>query len=152
MTIELIADGVHLHPALYSYVAATTAANRIALVTDAMDAAGLGDGSYRLGAMDVDVSDGVAHIVGTDTIPGSTTTMDRLFRAAVANLDTKAHPERPSDAALLSAVEQTSVNPARTLDRDDIGRLEVGRRADVVVLDHQLAVRKILVGGENHRL
>jgi N-acetylglucosamine-6-phosphate deacetylase len=139
VTVELIADGTHLDPALYRYVSRTAGADRVALVTDAMAATGLGDGAYRLGDMAVDVRDGVARIAGTDTIAGSTTTMDQLFRNAVGGPAT--------DDALLRAVRQTAANPARVLGRADIGALEPGRRADLVVLDADLRVTGVVGGG-----
>ena len=144
VTVELIADGIHLDPALYRHVGRTVGPDRVALVTDAMAAAGLGDGDYRLGEMAVDVRDGVARIAGTDTIAGSTTTMDQLFRNAVG-----AAGGPPTDDALLRAVRQTATNPARVLGRTDSGALEPGRRADVVVLDADLHVTGVLVGGED---
>ena len=85
VTVELIADGIHLHPALYRHISDTTDPDRVALVTDAMVAAAFRDGTYQLGPMQVTVTDGVAHLTGTDTIAGSTTTTDRLFRAAAAD-------------------------------------------------------------------
>jgi N-acetylglucosamine-6-phosphate deacetylase len=139
VTVELIADGTHLDPALYRYVSRTAGPDRVALVTDAMAATGLGDGAYRLGDMAVDVRGGVARIAGTDTIAGSTTTMDQLFRNAVGG--------PASDDALLRAVRQTAANPARVLGRADIGALEPGRRADLVVLDADLRVAGVVVGG-----
>ena len=142
VTVELIADGIHLDPALYRHVGRTVGPDRVALVTDAMAAAGLGDGGYRLGEMAVDVRAGVARIAGTDTIAGSTTTMDQLFRNAV---DAVGGP--PTDDALLRAVRQTATNPARVLGRADIGALEPGRRADIVVLDADLRVAGVVVGG-----
>jgi N-acetylglucosamine-6-phosphate deacetylase len=146
VAVELIADGTHLHPALYRYVTRTAGPDRVVLVTDAMAAAGLGDGRYRLGPMAVDVTGGVARIAGTDTIAGSTATMDRLFRAAVR---TWSEPGAvPTDEALLHAVRQTSGNPARVLGRTDVGGLEPGRRADFVVLDADLRVTGVVVGGD----
>ena len=83
VTVELITDGVHLHPALYRDVSRSVGPDRVALVTDAMAAAGMADGAYRLGPLAVDVVDGVARVAGTDTIAGSTATMDQVFRYAV---------------------------------------------------------------------
>jgi N-acetylglucosamine-6-phosphate deacetylase len=74
VTVELITDGVHLHPALYREVSRSVGPHRVALVTDAMAAAGMPDGAYRLGSLAVDVVDGVAKVAGTDTIAGSTAT------------------------------------------------------------------------------
>lgn len=151
VTVELIADGTHLHPALYRHTSRIIAADRLALVTDAMAAADLGDGSYRLGSLRVSVTGGVAHIAGTDTIAGSTTTMDQLFRTAVTGGSTEptsAHlPVEPSDDALLRGVRQTSVNPARTQGWTEVGELTPGRRADLVVLDEHLQLIEVIQGG-----
>jgi N-acetylglucosamine-6-phosphate deacetylase len=147
VTVELIADGTHLHPALYRYVTRTVGPDRVALVTDAMAAVGLGDGRYRLGPMEVDVVDGVARIAGTETIAASTATMDQLFRLAVRAWAAGPGAEVPTDEALLHAARQTSANPARVLGRTDIGLLEPGRRADFVVLDADLRVTDVVVRG-----
>lgn len=140
VTLEMITDGTHLHPALYRQVATRAGSARVSLVTDAMAAAGMPDGSYGLGALAVQVADGVARLAGSDTIAGSTATMDRLFRFAVG----QAGPDR--DAALLTAVEQTSVTPARALGLPD-ARLAVGAPADLVLLDRELAVAGVLCKG-----
>ena len=148
VTVELIADHIHVHPALHGMVSRTVGPERVALVTDAMSAADLGDGTYRLGQMDVDVLDGVAKIAGTDILAGSTTTMDTLFRGAALNLSGRgATPMDVTDAALVTASRQASGNPARVLGSEDIGRLGTGLRADIVVLDGDLRVRRVIVGG-----
>lgn len=115
--------------------------DRVTLVTDAMAAAGMPDGSYRLGTLGVDVVDGVARVAGTDTIAGSTATMDQLFRFAVE------HGPSDPDAALLQAVRQTSVNPACAVGFPTVG-LHVGGRADLVVLNGALQVELVIRGGE----
>lgn len=153
VSIELIADGTHLHPAIHRHIVRSVGSDRVTLVTDAMSAAGLGDGDYQLGSMPVVVAHGVAHIAGTDTIAGGTATMDQLFRRAVQQgSPTGSEPPRPPDdpldaAALLSAVRQTSVNAARTLGRTDIGLIRPGMRADLVVVNQRLAVTEIIIGG-----
>ena len=140
VTVEVIADGVHVDAALYRHVTHSAGPERVTLVTDAMAAAGMSDGAYRIGPLAVDVTDGVAHLAGTETIAGSTATMDRLFRFAVA------HCGRPRDEALMLAVLQSSINPARALGLADPA-LQPGARADLVVLDDQLAVAAVLAGG-----
>ncbi len=140
VTVELIADGVHVDPALYRHVSVAAGPGRLSLVTDAMAAAGMADGAYRLGALAVDVVDRVAHIAGTDTIAGSTATMDRLFRFAVA------HCGLAADEALLLAVRQSSINPARALGLPGAG-LALGAHADLVVLDADLAVAGVMQRG-----
>lgn len=142
VTVELITDGVHIDPAIYRLVDKTTGMQRISLITDAMAATGMSDGRYHLGPLAVDVADGVARVAGTDTIAGSTATMDRVFRFAVA------HSGVPHDEALLAAVAQTSVNPARALGLPAAAGLAAGAAADLVVLDADLAVTRVLRRGE----
>ncbi len=146
VTVELIVDGVHLHPAMYDHVLRWVGSSRIALVTDAMAAAGMADGAYRLGTLDVSVQDGRAHVAGTDTIAGGTATTDRLFRVALGG------PAGLSDdARLLAAVEQTSGVPLRALGlpaRD----LSVGAPADLVVLTPALEVERVLASSANSDL
>ncbi len=140
VTVELINDGVHLHPALYRNVTEWVGPDRVALITDAMAAAGMSDGAYTLGALDVDVTDGVARVAGTDTIAGSTATMVLVFRNAVlgCGLD--------REAALQLAVKQACLNPARAMGLD-AGDLVVGGPADLVVLDDDLRVTGVLHRG-----
>jgi N-acetylglucosamine-6-phosphate deacetylase len=141
VTVEVILDGHHVHPALYAMVSRTAGPGRVALVTDAMVAAGMPDGDYRLGDLDVTVAAGLAVLTGTSTIAGSTTTMDVGFRTAVR---TGGGPA--SDAALLRAVDQTSTTPARTLGLP-CGSLRTGGAADMVVLDADLAVSRVMRAG-----
>jgi N-acetylglucosamine-6-phosphate deacetylase len=140
VTVELITDGVHIDPAIYRLVNKTTGPQRISLITDAMAATGMSDGRYYLGPLAVDVAAGVARVAGTDTIAGSTATMDRVFRFAVT------HSGAPRDEALLAAVAQTSVNPARALGLP-AAELTAGAAADLVVLDGDLAVAGVLRRG-----
>lgn len=141
VTVEVIADGVHVDPALYRHVTRSAGDDRVALVTDAMAAAGMADGAYTIGPLAVDVTDGVAHLAGTRTIAGSTATMDRLFRFAVE------HSDLPADEALLLAVRQSSINPAHALGLPD-PTLTVNAAADLVVMDANLEVTAVLHRGE----
>ncbi|WP_139360627.1 N-acetylglucosamine-6-phosphate deacetylase [Mycobacterium sp. D16R24] len=102
VTIELIADGVHIHPAIYRMVLATVGPDRIALVTDAMCAAGMPDGAYQLGQLPVTVACGEARL-SDGTIAGSTASMADLHRFAV------------TQAGSAVATLQTSVNPRRAV-------------------------------------
>ncbi len=138
--VELIADGVHLHPAVLRTVFAAKP-GRCVLVTDAMAAAGAADGDYRLGPMAIEVRDGVARLAEDGSrqgaIAGSTLTMDAAVRYAV----------REAGLPLLDVVHAASTAPARVLGLDDVGALEPGRRADVVVLDAGLAVVRVMRAG-----
>ena len=140
VTVELITDGVHVDPAIYRHVTRSVGPDRVSLITDAMAATGMADGVYHLGPITVDVVAGVARVAGTDTIAGSTATMDRQLRFAVD------HSGLPRDEALMVAVRQASINPARALGLPDAG-LAPGASADLVVLDSELTVTGVLYQG-----
>ncbi len=140
VTVELITDGVHVDPAIYRHVSRSAGPDRVSLITDAISAAGMADGTYSLGPLAVDVVGGVARVAGTQTIAGSTATMDHQFRFAVQNSGL------PRDEALLAAVRQASINPARALGLRAKG-LVPGADADLVVLDADLAVTGVLRRG-----
>ncbi|WP_409434952.1 N-acetylglucosamine-6-phosphate deacetylase [Mycobacterium sp. SMC-14] len=143
VTVELIADGVHLHAGVIRHVVATAGPDRVALVTDAMAAAGAGDGAFTLGGLDVDVTEGVARLRGSATIAGSTATMDRLFATAVRLLGA----EIGIEAAIAAAVRMTSSTPAHTLGLHRTGVLAAGRDADLVVLDRDWRVSRVMRRG-----
>jgi N-acetylglucosamine-6-phosphate deacetylase len=134
--VELIADGVHLHPAVVR-LAATPKPHRAVLVTDAMAAAGAGDGDYDLGPMRVEVRSGVARLAGQGAIAGSTLTMASAVRFAVLE----------AGLPIEDAVRAASASPAAMLGLDRVGALRPGLRADLVVLDADLAVHRVLRGG-----
>ncbi len=133
--LELIMDGVHVRPELVAFVAASTPA-RVVFVTDAMAAAASSDGDYVLGELPVEVRDGVARIAGTDTIAGSTLTLDRAVRNAVA-----------AGIPFAQAVRAATQVPADYLSLPDVGRLAAGKQADVAVLDDDLRVTRVLHRG-----
>ena len=136
--VELVADGVHLHPAVLRTVF-TARPGRCVLVTDAMAAAGLGDGDFRLGGQPVEVRDGVARLAdgpGRGTIAGSTLTLDAAVRQAVR-----------AGVPLLEAVTAATATPARAWGLDDVGTLGAGSRADLVVLDEHLEVARVMRSG-----
>ncbi|MEZ7002793.1 N-acetylglucosamine-6-phosphate deacetylase [Streptomyces sp. AD55] len=128
VTVELINDGTHLHPASLQLAFHHAGADRVAFITDAMDAAGFGDGRYMLGPLEVEVADGVARLVEGGTIAGSTLTLDRAFKRAVT-------VDRLPVGDVVAAI---SANPARLLGLSDrVGSLEPGKDADLVVLDEE---------------
>lgn len=138
IAIELINDGVHLHDAITAMALTTAGPGRTALITDAMAAAGMPDGDYTLGHLEVRVSDGIARLAGEGAIAGSTLTMDTALRRAVRDLR----------VPIVEAVHAASTTPARLLGLGDrLGSLEPGRRADLVVLDDDLAVTAVMVRG-----
>jgi N-acetylglucosamine-6-phosphate deacetylase len=136
VSVQVILDGVHL-AADTARLVWQAAAGRVALVTDAIAGAGLGDGSYRLASVDFKVTDGVARR-SDSTLAGSTVPMIEALRNLV-------ELGAPVAAALAAASEV----PARIAGRDDVGRLEPGAEADVVVLNDRLEIERVLAAGED---
>ena len=136
VTLELVLDGHHVHPAMAGLLFAA-APGRIALVTDAMAAAGVGDGDYRLGGLDVVVRDGRATLGPDGPLAGSTLTQDAALRFAIG-----------MDLSPLEAITALTATPARALGlHDRLGRIAPGFAADVVVLDRDWTVRHVWADG-----
>ncbi|WP_310727127.1 N-acetylglucosamine-6-phosphate deacetylase [Streptomyces sp. N2A] len=142
ITVELINDGTHLHPAMLQLAVREAGNGRVAFITDAMGAAGMDDGMYPLGPMQVEVRDGVARISDGPTagsIAGSTLTLDRAFQRAVL----------VDGLTVDQAVQALSATPARLLGIDDrTGSLAAGKDADLVVLDAAFALVGVMRRGE----
>ncbi|PSM44563.1 N-acetylglucosamine-6-phosphate deacetylase [Streptomyces dioscori] len=139
ITVELINDGVHLHPASLQLAFHHAGGGRVAFITDAMDAAGFGDGRYMLGPLEVEVADGVARLVEGGSIAGSTLTLDRAFKRAVT-------VDRLPVEDVVAAI---SANPARQLGLyDRVGSLEPGKDADLVVLNSAFELKGVMRRGE----
>ncbi len=134
--VELIADGVHLHPAVVRLVA-DRKPHLTVLVTDAMAAAGNDDGDYVLGTMAVRVRDGVARLAETGAIAGSTLTMAAAVRFAVQR----------AGLPIEDAVRAATASPAAMLGLERTGALRPGFGADLVVLDADLEVERVLQRG-----
>jgi len=141
VTAELILDAVHVHPDV-ARLLLDAAPGRIALISDAMAAAGAADGTYRLGSLDVTVTDGVARLRQPDgspgSIAGSTLTLDHALRAATQRCG----------MGLPAAVAALTWVPARALGLDDrLGRLAPGYAADAVLLSEAYQVRAVWGAG-----
>ena len=139
MVVEVIADGVHLDARTVAHVFALAAEDHVVLVTDAMAAAGMADGRYRLGALDVTVEEGVATLTEGGAIAGGTAHLVEVLRHAVLE----------AGVELVAAVRAASTVPARVLGlEDEIGSLAAGRRADVLMVDRALRPVTVLRGGQ----
>ena len=135
LSADIIADGVHLDPAIVKLFAAAKGPEQTVLITDATSATGMPDGRYRLGSFEVDVRDGKCMADGK--LAGSVLTMDR----AVRNL------ARFAEWDLAQAVAAASQNPARVARLANKGVLTVGADADFVVLTPEGEVVRSFVGG-----
>lgn len=137
VTAELIADTIHVHPGAMKMLLRCLGPDRVVLITDAMAGAGLTDGEYDLVGHRVTVRDGRATLAD-GTIAGSAATLDMCVR----NL----HQE--VGVPLLDAVKMASLNPARVLGLGGTrGSLEVGKKADLVVIDENVNVNLTMVEG-----
>jgi N-acetylglucosamine-6-phosphate deacetylase len=134
---ELICDGLHVHPDAVRVYWKAKGADRAMLITDAMSAAGMPDGNYKLGELDVRVVNGRC-VIGEDTLAGSTLTLDQ----AVANF------ARFTGASINEVSKLVSRNPARMAGVEtQTGSLAVGRRADITVLSPKNEVVETILGG-----
>lgn len=134
--VQLIADGVHV-AAEAILTACRAARGRVALVSDTIAAAGLGDGAFRVGPVEVLVERGVSRLAD-GTLAGAVRPLAWGMRA-LAELG----------VSIPEAVDAVTRTPARILGREDAGRLSLGGPADIVVLDDHLAVADVLVGGRS---
>lgn len=135
---ELICDGVHIHPTSIQLALRELSVDRTCMITDAMSATGVADGQYKLGELDVTVKDGVARLTEAGNIAGSTLTLDVALKFVVDNCG----------VSLEDASQMLSANPARVLGLADRGTLEPAKRADLVILDHSLALTGVYQAGQ----
>jgi N-acetylglucosamine-6-phosphate deacetylase len=145
VSCEVIVDGAHLHDATVRLVARAAGPGNLVLVTDAMTAAGMADGSYQLGELAVTVSGGVARLTGAPgqpgtpgAIAGSTATMDAVVRRAIASVG----------LGVAEVAQAAATTPARRLGLGEVtGALRPGLAADIVILDEALRVTAVVARG-----
>ncbi|HYI66227.1 MAG TPA: N-acetylglucosamine-6-phosphate deacetylase [Candidatus Limnocylindrales bacterium] len=135
---ELINDGIHLHDATARAAFGAAGSGRVALVTDAIAAAGTGESEVRLGSAAVRVAGGAARLADGQTLAGSTLTMDMALLRAVHDLG----------VPIETAVQAASTTPARLVGlAEETGSLAAGRAADLVVLGDELEVEAVMADG-----
>lgn len=142
MTVEIIADGIHLPKPLLQFVYKFKGADKTALCTDAMRGAGMPDGEYILGSLangqKVVIEDGVAKLPDRSAFAGSVATTDRLVRTMV----------QIADIPLIDAIRMMTLTPARILHVDSQkGSLEEGKDADIVIFDNHINVTTTISEG-----
>lgn len=143
MDVEIIADGAHLPAALLKLVYKIKGADRTALITDAMRAAGMPEGESVLGnlktGLKVIVEDGVAKLPDRTSFAGSVATADRLVRTMI----------KLADVPLEKAVTMITKTPARIMKVDDKkGSLAKGKNADIVIFDEDINIKMTMVKGQ----
>lgn len=140
--VELVCDGVHLHPDVIAMAIAAAGPDRVALITDAMLATGMADGDYRLGGLDVTVRAGVARLRTDDdslgSIAGSTLTMAAAFAFCVQRLG----------MSVAEVARMAATTPARWHGLDHVGVLQRGRRADLAVVDDRGDLLRLMAAGD----
>ena len=134
-TVELICDGLHLHPAAVR-LAMQLFGEHAALISDSLRCAGMPDGDYELGGLPIRLGGGVARLLD-GTLAGSSINVGEAVRRAVK-----------FGVPLESAIRAATSTPARSVRLTDCGELAPGKRADIVVLDAELNVKTVFVGGE----
>lgn len=134
--VELIADGQHVHRALWSLITRAKPVDRLLLVSDAISLAGVGDGRARVGDLEVEVVGDLVTLAGTTTLAGSVIALDTAVRNLVA-----------TGVPLPAAVAAASRNPLTLLGVTDRGRIALGQAADLVELDDNLRVRRVMRAG-----
>ena len=135
-SVELICDGLHIHPAV---IRATYKmfGDKLNLISDSLRCAGMPDGDYELGGQPITMKNGKATLTGTDTLAGSSISMlDALRNVVKFGL--------PLEAAVYAA----STAPAQAAGLSDIGAIEAGRAADLLVLDKDLNLKAVFINGE----
>jgi N-acetylglucosamine-6-phosphate deacetylase len=138
LTVEVIADGIHIHPIVLKMLTQIKESEKLVLITDAMRATGFKEGTYDLGGQEVIVTKGQAKLKD-GTLAGSVLTMDK----AVENMVTKV------GISLLNAVQMASFNPAKSIGIEDKkGSLEPGKDADIVILNKNLETELTMVTGK----
>ena len=138
LIVEMIADGIHLHPMVLKMLTQIKESEKLVLITDAMRATGFKEGIYDLGGQEVIVTQGQAKLKN-GTLAGSVLTMDQ----AVKNLVTKVGISLPK------AIQMASFNPAKSIGVDDKkGSLEPGKDADIVILNKNLETELTMVAGK----
>lgn len=136
---EIICDGVHIHPAAVRATFEMMGEDRMILISDSMRAAGMPDGSYTLGGLDVNVVGNRATLVSDGAIAGSVTNLMDCMKTAVKTMN----------IPLETAVVCVTINPAKSLGIDaEYGSIRAGKKAHIVLMDQELNVQQVIKDGE----
>jgi N-acetylglucosamine-6-phosphate deacetylase len=140
VTAELIADGIHVHPASLRMAIRQKGADKICLITDSMNAAGLGDGDFEVGGLDVVVKDGQARLKDSGALAGSVLSLNRALRNVL----------RWTGVSVSQAVKMASSTPARVLGIDhQAGSIQTGKYANLAIFDDDFNVIDTIMRGRS---
>jgi N-acetylglucosamine-6-phosphate deacetylase len=137
LTTELIADGVHVHPAAIKMLVKMKGYDKVVLISDAISATGLPDGRYELGGLEILVNNGISTLP-SGVLAGSTLTLDR----AVKNMIELAN------VPVSEALKMATLNPARVLRLRTKGEIKEGADADIAILDRNFNVQSVMIHGK----
>lgn len=136
---ELICDGIHIHPSVVRATFQMMGAERMIFISDSMRATGMPDGSYTLGGLDVNVRGNRATLASDGALAGSATTLPDCVRTAVKKMG----------IPLETAIACATIHPAKSLKIDDMyGSIEEGKKADLVLWDEELRLKKVIKDGQ----
>ena len=139
VSAEIINDPNHLSPEIINLAIRSKGDDRIVGITDSISATMMPDGEYNLGSLTVNLSRGKCTVTGTDTIAGSVLTMDEAFRNFISQ-----------GYSIEQAVKFLSTNPARIMGLDNEGSIDVGKIANIAVMDNRHMIYGIIKDGEFH--
>ncbi|MBC2104145.1 N-acetylglucosamine-6-phosphate deacetylase [Listeria booriae] len=136
VSVQAIVDNVHLHPGIVRLMHKVKTADQMVLITDALQAMGVGDGDYQFGGHHVTVTDGVARL-DDGTLASSTVTMNQALKVSTDMV-----------IPLHDTIKMATTTPAQILNENNIGRIEIGKDADLVLLNENFEVISVLLKGE----
>lgn len=138
---EFIADKIHAHPAMFKLLANVKGSDKIILITDAIRAACMKSGEYDLGGQQVTVEHGAARL-SDGTLAGSVLRLNRAVKNLWEN----------TELSLQQVISTVTMNPAKLIGLDsEIGSLEIGKKADIVIFDKNIDIKTTIIDGEFYK-
>lgn len=137
-SVELICDGLHIHPSVIRMMFKLYG-DKLCLISDSLRCAGMPDGDYTLGGQPIEMKNGKATLKGTDTLAGSSISVLKAVQNVVS-----------FGVKLEDAIYSATAVPAKAIKADKIGSLEVGKYADFLILDKDLKLEAVYIGGKKY--
>ena len=142
VTLEVIGDGLHLHPAIIRFIFNSVSDDRICLISDSLSVAGMEPGEYSLGGQEIILDGNIARIKKDGTIAGSADNLFNIMKKAVS-----------FGVPLEKAVKASTFNPARAIGEENhIGSIKAGLDADFIIADENLNIKEVYIKGEKVKI